>query len=77
MKKIKTSLVLLLVMIVTHAQSQVSIDERMNNTLRESGKLYVVIAILITIFAAILVFLIRQEIKIKRIENQIQSNKNS
>ena len=54
-----------------------SLDETMSNTLRQSGKLYVVIAILITIFAAILIFLIRQETKIARIEKQINQNKNS
>ena len=57
--------------------AQQTIDERMNNTLRENGKLNVVIAVLITIFAAILIFLISQEIKIGRLEKKINSNKNS
>jgi uncharacterized membrane protein len=45
------------------------------NWLRESNKLMAVIAVLLTIFAGIIFFLIYQERKIRKIENQINQHK--
>jgi hypothetical protein len=45
----------------------------MADYLRSSGKIYVVISILITIFAVIIFFLIFLERKIKRLENKISN----
>ncbi len=52
-----------------------SLDEQAGNFLRESGKLYVVITILVTIFAGIVIFLIFQERKISQLEKKIKDNK--
>lgn len=51
-----------------------SLDEQAGNFLRESGKLYVVITILVTIFAGIVIFLIFQERKISQLEKKIKDN---
>ena len=51
-----------------------SIDEQAGNFLRESGKLYVVITVLVTIFAGIVIFLIFQERKISKLEKRIKDN---
>ncbi|MBX7108012.1 MAG: hypothetical protein K1X61_05125 [Chitinophagales bacterium] len=51
-----------------------SLDEHAGNFLRESGKLYVVITILVTIFAGIVIFLIFQERKISQLEKKIKDN---
>jgi hypothetical protein len=51
-----------------------SIDEQAGNFLRESGKLYVVITVLVTIFAGIIIFLIFQERKISKLEKKIKDN---
>ena len=51
-----------------------SIDEQAGNFLRESGKLYVVITVLVTIFAGIIIFLIFQERKISKLERKIKDN---
>jgi uncharacterized integral membrane protein len=56
--------------------AQPSVDEKANNFLRQSNSLYVVVSILITIFAGIIFFLILQERKISKLEKQINS-KNS
>lgn len=51
-----------------------SIDEQAGNFLRESGKLYVVITVLVTIFAGIIIFLIFQERKISKLEKKFKDN---
>lgn len=60
--------------LLLQAQSA-SLDEQAGNFLRESGKLYVVITILVTIFAGIVIFLIFQERKISQLEKKIKDNK--
>lgn len=49
--------------------------DKFGNFLRESGKLYVVFAVIIVIFAAIITMLIRQEMKLNRLEKKL-TNKN-
>ena len=51
-----------------------SLDQEAANFLRESGKLYVVITILVTIFAGIAIFLIFQERKISKLEKKLKDN---
>jgi CcmD family protein len=57
------------------ASAQNSIDEKAADFLRESNKLYVVISILVTIFAGIIIFLIFQERKISKLEQQLKDKK--
>ncbi len=51
-----------------------SLDQEAANFLRQSGKLYVVITILVTIFAGIAIFLIFQERKISKLEKKLKDN---
>lgn len=48
---------------------------QMADTFRSEGKIYVVISVISIIFAAIVIFLVYLERKIKRLENQIKKNK--
>ncbi len=52
------------------ARAQKSLDEQAAETLRSHGKLSVVIAILIVIFAGIIFFLIAQELRLRRLEKK-------
>jgi hypothetical protein len=62
--------------ILTKAQS-IGVDEQAGNFLRESGKLYVVITVLVTIFVGIIIFLILQERKISKLEKKIKDRESS
>lgn len=62
---------LLLNSMISYGQGS-SLDEQAGNFLRESGKLYVVITILVTIFAGIVIFLIFQERKISKLEKNLK-----
>jgi uncharacterized transporter YbjL len=73
MKKLFVTLLLLLPLICM-AQGNDAADQ-FGNFLRESGKLYVVFAVIITIFAGIIIMLIRQEMKLNRLEKKL-TNKN-
>ncbi|WP_375559704.1 CcmD family protein [Bernardetia sp. OM2101] len=48
----------------------------MADTFREDGKIYVVVAVLATIFAGIVVFLVVTESKLKKLEDLVYSDKN-
>jgi hypothetical protein len=48
----------------------------MADTFREDGKIYVVVAVLATIFAGIVVFLVVTESKLKKLEDLVYSEKN-
>ena len=53
------------------AQEQTTKIE-MADSLRESGKIYVVIGVLITIFTGIIIFLINMDRKLSRLEKEIK-----
>lgn len=67
-------ILLLLLPVMCMAQGN-NVADQFGNFLRESGKLYVVFAVIITIFATIIIMLIRQEIKLNRLEKKL-TNKN-
>ena len=73
MKKTFSCIALLLLNSLLYAQSE-GINEEAGNFLRESGKLYVVITVLVTIFAGIIFFLIFQERKISKLEKKLKDN---
>jgi len=72
MKKIFLISISLFLALNSFAQS---LDQQAADFLRESDKLYVVISILVTIFAVLIVFLIFQERKISKLEKQIKDKK--
>jgi hypothetical protein len=50
-----------------------SLDSKMNDFLRNSDKLYVVVSILVTIFTVIIIYLIYQDYKIRKLEKEIKN----
>jgi uncharacterized transporter YbjL len=67
MKNILSSVLLLFVSTVLQAQGKIS-EPEMADTFRSNGKIYVVIAVILVIFAGIIAYLIRLDRKISRIE---------
>lgn len=74
MKKVFLAVALLTINISLLMAQAASIDDQAGNFLRESGKMYVVITVLVTIFAAIIIFLIFQERKISKLEKKFKDN---
>lgn len=58
-------LFLLLTSAIAHAQGS---DAEMADSMRANGKIYVVVLVLATIFAGIIVYLVRMDRKISQIE---------
>ena len=73
MKKLATTFTLLFSIAMLHAQN--SIDDKAADFLRHSNNLYVVISILVTIFAGIIIFLVFQERKISKLEKQLNDKR--
>ncbi len=62
----------LLFLLLTISQS-VFAEDGVIESMHESGKIYPVIAVLSVIFIGIILFLIRQEKKIKQLEDQLNN----
>lgn len=60
----------LLISGITNAQST---EPEMADTLRQEGKIYVVISVIAMIFVALVVFLILLERKLKNLENKMKN----
>jgi len=63
MKKIISLLILSFCTLAIHAQ-----DVKMADTMRSNGKIYVVIAVMLTILAGIILYLVRLDRKISKLE---------
>jgi len=68
-KRIFLSLFLMLCNYVLFAQS-------MANEMRSNGKIYVVVAVLVTIFIGIIIYLIRLDRKISKLEKETKIHTN-
>lgn len=66
------AIALVAISIETFAQEN-SLDNKLNDTLRGGNKFYSVIAVLVTIFTVLIAYLIYQDIRLKRIEKEINS----
>ncbi len=74
MKKL-ISFIMLMQIVVIKAIAQSSRGEvAMADVMRSNGKIYVVIAVLLTIFAALICFIIMQELRLKRIEKKLNEH---
>ena len=70
-RKLFVVTVLLLINFLTQAQAPTDTVE-MADTMRSSGKIYVVVAVILTIFAGIIIYLIRLDRKMTKLEkNQL------
>lgn len=68
MKSINTLIILLLVSTLSFGQSG---EIEMAEAMRESGKIYVVIAVLCTVFMGLITYAILIDRKLSKLENQI------
>lgn len=63
MRKIFSSIVLLFFTLITKAQ-----EPEMADTMKANGKIYVVIAVMLTILAGLVLYLVRLDRKISKLE---------
>jgi uncharacterized membrane protein len=68
-KKLLYTICFAIISNVLNAQEKVNGAE-MADTFRSNGKIYVVIAVILTIFAGIIIYLIRLDRKMSRIEKE-------
>ena len=66
------SLLLFFFTIVLFAQEKDGVD--MADEMRSNGKIYVVVAVVLTIFAGIIFYLVRLDRKMSRLEKETQNN---
>lgn len=64
----KVALFCLAVLLQVAALAQGAGSVEMADTMRQNGKIYVVVAVILTIFAGIIIYLIRLDRKISRLE---------
>jgi CcmD family protein len=62
---------LLFITLISKAQS-VTEEVEMADAMRSNGKIYVVVAVIATVFAGIVVYLVNLDSKISKIENKIK-----
>lgn len=68
MRKLMTTLVLLFLALAVQAQDKVE----MADTMRSNGRIYVVVAVVLTILAGLILYVWRLDRKISRIEKEIK-----
>ena len=71
MKRYLFLLGLLLFQLVSFAQERPQVQ--MADLMRDNGKIYVVVAVILTIFAMIVIYLVRIDRKLSKIEKNIHS----
>ena len=73
MKKLFSLITLLLISATMFAQDTTANDPEMADKLYANGRIYVVVAVVATIFAGIIVYLINLDSKISKLEKQIKN----
>lgn len=71
-KKLLLATLLLISNLVLFAQNSTGVT--MADKMRSNGKIYVVVAVILTIFTGIVIYLIRLDRKISKLEKNINSN---
>jgi len=69
MKKITTLLALLAISTIINAQDGTKKIE-MNNLMRSNGRIYVVVAVMLTILIGLILYVVRLDKKISKLEKQ-------
>ena len=70
-RKFVTLIVLLLINILSIAQDSTEAVD-MADTMRSNGKIYVVLAVILTIFLGIIIYLVRLDRKMSKLEEEIR-----
>ena len=65
------SLVIMLMAVMSYGQEDQVVE--MADVMRESGKIYVVVAVLVIIFLGIVSYLVALDRKVKRLEEQMET----
>jgi hypothetical protein len=68
LQKVALFCMALLLQLTVLAQETGSVE--MADTMRQNGKIYVVVAVILTIFAGIIIYLVRLDRKISRLEKE-------
>ena len=68
MKKIITAFLFCLVTAIVQAQDTLNTETEMADLMRSNGKIYVVIAVMLTILFGLIIYLVRLDKKITRLE---------
>jgi CcmD family protein len=72
MKKLISLITLLLISATMFAQNTIANEPEMADKLYADGRIYVVVAVVATIFAGIIVYLINLDSKISKLEKQLK-----
>ncbi len=72
MKKTLSLLICLLISVSLFAQDNAAGEPEMADKLFEDGRIYVVVAVVATIFTGIIVYLVNLDSKISKLEKQIR-----
>ena len=72
MKKLFSLITLLLISATMFAQDTIANEPEMADKLYADGRIYVVVAVVATIFAGIIVYLINIDSKISKLEKQLK-----
>lgn len=70
-RKLSVFTLLLLINLFTYAQDTTEAVD-MADTMRSNGKIYVVVAVILAIFAGIIIYLIRLDRKMSKLEKEIR-----
>jgi CcmD family protein len=70
-RKFASLIVLLLISILSIAQDSSEVVD-MADTMRSNGKIYVVVAVVLTIFLGIIIYLVRLDKKMSKLEKEIR-----
>lgn len=71
MKKIITAFLFCLVTAIVQAQDTLNTETEMADLMRSNGKIYVVIAVMLTILFGLIIYLVRLDKKITRLEKDM------
>lgn len=70
-RKLSVFTLILLINLFTYAQDTTEAVD-MADTMRSNGKIYVVVAVILAIFAGIIIYLIRLDRKMSKLEKEIR-----
>ena len=70
-RKLSVFTLILLINLFTYAQDTTKAVD-MADTMRSNGKIYVVVAVILAIFAGIIIYLIRLDRKMSKLEKEIR-----
>ncbi len=70
MKKTYTTILWMLFSMLTFAQNPASQETEMADLMRSNGKIYVVVGVMLTILAGLIIYLIRLDRKITKLEEE-------